>query len=316
MEPPEPRFTGVVKSYSSSTGFGFVKCQEEGEYLNKDIFVHRRQIEVSGATVGATVSFTVRENAEGRPQVRRLRVLEESPLPVHSGQTKLSEEANEESYEGVVKSFSAAGGFGFITCEQLHAVFQRDVFLHACQLNGTAVGDAVRFKIDVDPIKGTPKARGLELLTEGDPSEASVPLEVRPELAVECQTAKEHEPCADTGVGAQATASEKRAGVEEKRQVDVDASVQETLSAVSTPCRASGRPEAQRDGPANVGVSVQHAKQGWERYLVAGGKDFWWFCHSGGEWFLEASPGKWAKYFDPNSKNYYWWKDETTWFWV
>ena len=30
------RFTGVVKSYSSSTGFGFVKCQEEGEYLNKD----------------------------------------------------------------------------------------------------------------------------------------------------------------------------------------------------------------------------------------------------------------------------------------
>ena len=75
-----------------------------------------------------------------------------------------------------------------------------------------------------------------------------------------------------------------------------------------------GRPEAHPDGAADSPPVV--GQQGWEKYLVAGGKDFWWYCNNGGEWFLEASPGPWAKYFDPASKKYYWQRDEETFFWA
>lgn len=131
---------------------------------------------------------------------------------------------------------------------------------------------------------------------------------------MESRTENEQEPSPDTGVEAQGTVSERKLDVEEKGQTDVDANVQEALSAVSTPCRAAGRPEAHPDGAANSPAVV--GQQGWEKYLVAGGKDFWWYCNNGGEWFLEASPGPWAKYFDPASKKYYWQRDEETFFWA
>jgi len=48
---------------------------------------------------------------------------------------------------GVVKSFNANSGFGFIDCPELHAVFGNDVFLHNKQLGGFGPGDAVSFAV-------------------------------------------------------------------------------------------------------------------------------------------------------------------------
>jgi len=49
--------------------------------------------------------------------------------------------------KGVIKSFNPQAGFGFIQCEELHAVFGNDVFLHQKQLGDFVPGAAVTFAV-------------------------------------------------------------------------------------------------------------------------------------------------------------------------
>lgn len=49
--------------------------------------------------------------------------------------------------QGVIKSFNPQTGFGFIQCDELHAVFGNDVFLHSRQLNNFGPGAMVSFAV-------------------------------------------------------------------------------------------------------------------------------------------------------------------------
>lgn len=49
--------------------------------------------------------------------------------------------------KGVIKSFNSQAGFGFIQCEELHAVFGNDVFLHQKQLGEFGPGATVTFAV-------------------------------------------------------------------------------------------------------------------------------------------------------------------------
>merc|ERR1719507_1860614 len=49
--------------------------------------------------------------------------------------------------KGVIKSFNPQAGFGFIQCEELHAVFGNDVFLHQKQLGDFVPGATVTFAV-------------------------------------------------------------------------------------------------------------------------------------------------------------------------
>jgi cold shock CspA family protein len=44
----EPKFTGMVKWFNKTTGFGFISVLD-GEYQSKDIFTHYSAINVSGS---------------------------------------------------------------------------------------------------------------------------------------------------------------------------------------------------------------------------------------------------------------------------
>jgi len=48
---------------------------------------------------------------------------------------------------GILKSFNAEKGFGFIACPELHEAFGRDVYVHGHQIKGFDVGSEVNFAI-------------------------------------------------------------------------------------------------------------------------------------------------------------------------
>lgn len=163
------RLLGVLKSYNSSTGFGFIVCSEAAQLFQRDVFIQRQEVEPCGATVGATISFTIELNKDGKPQARNVSVeapgikkKENDAMQIMNDMlTEIATQALEKNYLGYIKSFNQGNGFGFIACGETHRIFGRDVFLHQSQLNSFFVGDVVKFKLDIDLDKGTPRAREL-----------------------------------------------------------------------------------------------------------------------------------------------------------
>jgi 25S rRNA (uracil2634-N3)-methyltransferase len=69
------------------------------------------------------------------------------------------EQGGKVRYSGTIKSINRGNGFGFITCQEIFAVYHRDVFIHKNQAEGYSVGDSVTFSIDV--VEGKPQARDV-----------------------------------------------------------------------------------------------------------------------------------------------------------
>jgi len=72
-------------------------------------------------------------------------------------------------FEGVVKSFNAQKGFGFIECEELKEMFGNDVFLHHSQLGSHEVGEPVSFSVFLNKES---KPQGMELGPPGSMGES------------------------------------------------------------------------------------------------------------------------------------------------
>lgn len=66
-------------------------------------------------------------------------------------------------YRGLIKSFNAERGFGFIECAEAKAEFNRDVFLHKAHIGNLEVGSWVTFTIDTNK-RDMPQAKDLQLL--------------------------------------------------------------------------------------------------------------------------------------------------------
>lgn len=186
------RMLGVVKNYNGSTGFGFITCAETQNLFKRDVFLQRQEVVASGCKVGSTVAFTVELNKDSKPQARNVEVVtpqadELDLIAGKDGQTPMQRELRQAFQEmlgavdeyvetlvgenhkfvGIVKSFNPSNGFGFIACEETHRIFGRDVFLHQSQLSDFGLGDAIKFRLDIDPVKGTPRARDLSKAPPG-----------------------------------------------------------------------------------------------------------------------------------------------------
>ena len=170
------RLQGHIKSFSAITGFGFIQCSVVKELADYDIFLHGTQVGTAPVSVGATVSFTLKLHHDGRPQARD--VIVEALPPSKDGEavplmrmdpTAESEGLSRQTYMGVVKSFCKEKGFGFVACDETHKIFQRDVFAHHSKIGGFAVGNLVRFRICVDPVKRMPKVLTVESATQEVP---------------------------------------------------------------------------------------------------------------------------------------------------
>lgn len=163
--PEEVACSGFIKSFDEAHGYGFISSAEVQAKHNRDVFLHHAQIK--SFKVGDHVLFYVRINSKGAPQAYDLREVprtlawlsadKEQPA-VAPLKAKLPAE---EEHVGVIKSFNASKGYGFIDCRALFDQYGRDVFIHQSQFEGRKTGDRVTFKVQV--VKGQPQARDVAL---------------------------------------------------------------------------------------------------------------------------------------------------------
>lgn len=163
------RACGILKSFSTKTGFGFIASPELLEVFETDIFVHSKQMRPYAAVLapGTPVTFAVALGKENKPQAFDVQpldgVLAQTAhtaifsmstgrmvgLPGEAyagglcgprGDTLVSsakrkwQDANAElgHFMGRIKAFNAEKGFGFIVSEELASLgYLEDVFLLA-----------------------------------------------------------------------------------------------------------------------------------------------------------------------------------------
>lgn len=80
---------------------------------------------------------------QARPEIAPVLVSVALPDLTYAPSTILTSKRS----HGTVKSFNEKSGFGFIACQELKDMFGRDVFVHAKQMRGVSVGEAVSFAI-------------------------------------------------------------------------------------------------------------------------------------------------------------------------
>merc|ERR1712129_436937 len=151
------------KSYSDKNGFGFIECQITKEKYGCDVFVHKNEGE--SVSIGSRVTFQVLLNKKGQPQAKNVEVVAPALLGIPGSQTtgeihSAGSDALSGPFLGVVKSNNPVNGYGFITCEKTHALYNADVYLNAMEGHGLQPGQEVYFQVRSNQ-QGKPQAVGV-----------------------------------------------------------------------------------------------------------------------------------------------------------
>jgi len=176
------QFIGMIKSYNSGNGYGFVECAETFAIYGRDIFLHRTEYEACGVDVGSQVRFTIVLSEKAQP--RAVNVGRHSGPPVqttvnagnlHSMQANMRGElgmgmpikrpapgvGRDGRLFGQIRTFNQEKGFGFIQSDQsLRMYGVADVFLHYTAAINFRVGDFVTFEVATGE-SGKPQAKNL-----------------------------------------------------------------------------------------------------------------------------------------------------------
>jgi len=165
-------FVGVVARYSSASGIGFIECEETAQQYGGDVQIRKDLF--NGLEVGDTVVFqaAVDDNRAATPQVAFVRRLGELScqrqriLAVEAPSPAPGAVESAQEYIGFVTSFQPDRGFGFVSCAQTRQLYGNDVYIHRDQYVDTNIGDAVHFRVALNP-KGVPVARGVRKALTG-----------------------------------------------------------------------------------------------------------------------------------------------------
>eukprot|EP01060_Flectonema_neradi_P031241 TRINITY_DN4690_c0_g1_i4.p1 TRINITY_DN4690_c0_g1~~TRINITY_DN4690_c0_g1_i4.p1 ORF type:complete len:205 (+),score=46.21 TRINITY_DN4690_c0_g1_i4:55-669(+) len=74
--PKAQRHVGVVKSFNSNSGFGFIECKLSNDKYSRDVFLHKAQ--AGEIEVGTVVEFAIDINERGMPQARDVKRADET----------------------------------------------------------------------------------------------------------------------------------------------------------------------------------------------------------------------------------------------
>ena len=83
------RHYGVVKSFNSNSGFGFIECKLSNDKYSRDVFLHKAQ--AGEIEVGTVVEFAIDINERGMPQAREVRQLDDGTDEAKRARTELKE---------------------------------------------------------------------------------------------------------------------------------------------------------------------------------------------------------------------------------
>jgi len=155
MPPIDQTFYGVIRSFNEEKGWGHISCDAAARAYGKDVFLLRTQLNGQTVQPGALVSFKVTMGHKG-PHACAISLLPSGSFGVDG--------AGGAAFSGVVKSFSAERGWGFISGDDIHATFGKDIFLPKRELGGhvPTLGEEVKFHVEIDK-DGQPVATGVSM---------------------------------------------------------------------------------------------------------------------------------------------------------
>lgn len=136
---------GVIKSYNSDKGFGFIACDALKEEHKGDVFLSQKH--VGDFQAGSAVKFTA-YLVDGKLQGRNLEDATGQVGPQQGAGGKPGGSAEEDigDFIGTIKSYNSDKGFGFIVSPVLRAQgYDTDVFLPPDTIGSFAVGSSVAF---------------------------------------------------------------------------------------------------------------------------------------------------------------------------
>jgi len=195
-------FNGILKSFNSGNGWGFVECKEAYDVYGKDILVLREDLEGLPRTLGTRVSFTISQGRNG-PLAKGLRCLSGGGMPASamaaSAPMRLTQSWPKPSSApsppwvpisrpvptkvpcplehvcGRIKSFDERNGWGFVEGDAIHQLYGKDIFVSKASLQGQIVspGDQVKLSLEMG-IKG-PMAVNIQVLPQGSFSAEGTP---------------------------------------------------------------------------------------------------------------------------------------------
>merc|ERR1719476_617888 len=70
----DKRYVGVIKSFNTAKGIGFVDCPEITEKFGCDVFLHASQI-LNDEEVGDVIQFTVQLGRLGQPRAKDIQAI-------------------------------------------------------------------------------------------------------------------------------------------------------------------------------------------------------------------------------------------------
>eukprot|EP00928_Gymnodinium_smaydae_P080916 TRINITY_DN64518_c0_g1_i1.p1 TRINITY_DN64518_c0_g1~~TRINITY_DN64518_c0_g1_i1.p1 ORF type:complete len:389 (-),score=92.32 TRINITY_DN64518_c0_g1_i1:74-1240(-) len=158
-----PYYLGYLKSYNTRTGFGFIECEKTFSIYKVDVYIHKSQVPTPW-TLGQYVEFAVTVNNKGQPQANDVMWIPikapESEKPVtdekpSAPRPKLSR------HIGILKSFSATQGYGFVSSDDATEKHSCDVYLDRGQIvagGDCRPGQALEFTMGYNR-RGQPQAR-------------------------------------------------------------------------------------------------------------------------------------------------------------
>eukprot|EP00928_Gymnodinium_smaydae_P046244 TRINITY_DN30806_c0_g1_i1.p1 TRINITY_DN30806_c0_g1~~TRINITY_DN30806_c0_g1_i1.p1 ORF type:complete len:740 (-),score=151.82 TRINITY_DN30806_c0_g1_i1:176-2395(-) len=196
------RMTGVVKSFDTERGYGFLTCADAREKFDRDVFVHATQIK--SFKVGDGVSFSVRINNQNQPQGYDLAAAPNAVAKQQSdGDPEKKPDAKTddsgEEFEGEVKTFNPSTNYGFVSCERVHELYDRDCFIHGSQLEDIGVGDKIKFRVVLR--RGFPSAQQVVLIDRSERVETTAaPVNPYEDLEPEVRDKKLMRACASACV--------------------------------------------------------------------------------------------------------------------
>jgi len=149
-----PIYYGTIKSFNEEKGWGHISCQQTQAMYGRDMFVLRSSLNGAAITAGDTVQFIVGQGQKGI-EAQQVRVMGTAAT---SGQV----------YMGTMKNWNQEKGWGFISCNDTHQLYGKDIFLHknVTGAHTPSAGETVQFSVQISD-QGRPEAGSVSFVGSG-----------------------------------------------------------------------------------------------------------------------------------------------------
>jgi len=154
MAESDQEFTGTVKSFNATKGWGFVESAASQQIYGADVFLLKSELTGAiGCSAGDNVSFQVTRGQKGI-QARNVRVISGSG-------------SEDQTFFGTVKGFDPHKGWGFISCDLAMQTYGKDVFVTGKQIPGGMAPEGTQVQFTVRMEEKGPVAQTVRILNQG-----------------------------------------------------------------------------------------------------------------------------------------------------